>query len=307
MKKMLLILNPNAGLRQARRLLPEMIARFTDAGYLCTVMITEKRGDAVGFAADLAGDFDTVVTCGGDGTLNETITGLMRGGHTTLLGYIPCGSTNDFAASLGYGKDLMQNCDVIAEGTARTLDIGCYNGERYFSYTASFGAFTSASYTTPQDVKNVLGHAAYILEGIRSLPEIRPVHMRFTVDGEEHEDDWLFGAVCNSTSLGGVLKLDAADVDMNDGMFEMLMVRNPKDILELNRILSSLAAKKHDDPLLCFYRGKEFRFMGDPEMKWTLDGEAADGGEEITVRNIPGAIRLICPAGSAGGGAAHEP
>lgn len=295
MKRLLLILNPNAGTKQARRMLPEMIACFQNAGYLPTVCVTEKRGDATDFAERFAGEADRVVTCGGDGTLNETVTGLIRGGCRTPLGYIPCGTTNDFAAGLGLRHDLMTCCAIAAEGRTQPIDAGLFCGTRYFTYTASFGAFTSASYTAPQNMKNVLGHAAYILEGIRSLSEIRPIHMKIEAGGECFEDDFLFGAVCNSTSLGGILKLDSEEVDMNDGLFEALLIRMPKDLAELNRILASLAAKKHDDPMMTFVRTGAFAFSGEPEMKWTLDGEEADGCECVTVENVRNAFSLIVP------------
>lgn len=295
MNKLLLILNPNAGMKQARKMLPEMLAHFQEAGYLPTVCVTERRGDATDFAERFSGEFDRVVTCGGDGTLNETVTGLIRGRHQTPLGYIPCGTTNDFAAGLGLSHDLMRCCAVAAKGRTQTIDAGLFSGMRYFTYTASFGAFTSASYTAPQNVKNVLGHAAYILEGIRSLSEIRPIHLKIEAGEELFEDDYLFGAVCNSTSLGGILKLDSDEVDMNDGLFETLLIRMPKDILELNRILTSIASKKHDDPMLTFIRAKSFAFSGAPELKWTLDGEEAEGQERVTVENVKDALTLIVP------------
>ena len=168
LKSLHLIINPNAGTRQGRRFLPEMISVFNKAGYLCSVYVTEKRGDAVDFARAHAGEADLVVACGGDGTLNEVITGLQQGGHRTPLGYIPCGSTNDFASGLELPLAPLLACDSIVFGNPRSLDVGLFGSDRYFSYTASFGAFTSVSWSTPQNVKNVLGHVAYILEGIRS-------------------------------------------------------------------------------------------------------------------------------------------
>ena len=292
-KKLFLVINPNAGTRQGRRFLPEIISVFSRAGYLCSVFVTEKRGDAVDFARDHAGEADLIVACGGDGTLNEVITGLLLGSHQTLLGYIPCGSTNDFASGLGIPTAPLLACDVIVSGKPRTLDVGLFAPDRYFSYTASFGAFTSVSWSTPQNVKNVLGHAAYILEGIRSLADIRPIHMRITADGQIYENDFIFGAVCNSTSLGGVLKLEDSQVDMNDGRFEALMIPFPEDLLALNRILSVLYAHHYEDESLHFLRASSFLFEGDSGT-WTLDGEAAGSSTKVEITNIPNAIRLIC-------------
>lgn len=294
MKKLLLILNPNAGTQKARRVLANIVSLFGEYGYLSTVCVTAKRGDAVDFARDYGGEHDLVVTSGGDGTLNETITGLMRGGHATPIGYIPAGSTNDFAASLGLSSDILRAARDIMEGRLQELDVGRFQ-DRYFSYTASFGAFTSTSYSTPQNVKNVLGHAAYVLEGIKDLPNIRPQNVCLEADGQIYDGDFLFGAVCNSTSLGGVLKLAPGMVDMNDGLFEALLIRNPGNAIELQSIISALTSHKYDNPMLTFVRASKLVFQTDPDMPWTLDGEYAEGAESITVENMHGAIRLMIP------------
>ncbi|SMC82933.1 lipid kinase, YegS/Rv2252/BmrU family [Aristaeella lactis] len=293
LKSLHLIINPNAGTRQGRRFLPEMISIFNRAGYLCSVYVTEKRGDAVDFARAHAGEADLVVACGGDGTLNEVITGLQLGRHKPSLGYIPCGSTNDFASGLELPLAPLLACDSIVLGNPRPLDVGLFGSDRYFSYTASFGAFTSVSWSTSQNVKNVLGHAAYILEGIRSLADIHPIHMKVTADGHEYEDDYIFGAVCNSTSLGGVLKLDDSEVHMSDGLFEALLIPFPPDLLVLNRILTALRTHCYDDPSLYFLRASSFVFEGAPEITWTLDGEAAEGTSRVEIKNIHNAISLI--------------
>ena len=293
MKTVHLIVNPNAGIKRARRFLPEMISAFNRAGYLCAVWITEKRGDAVTFAREHAGGADLVVACGGDGTLNEVITGLQLGRHVTPLGYIPCGSTNDFASGLGLPADPLEACDSILSGSSQMLDVGQFAPARYFSYTASFGAFTGVAWSTPQNVKNVLGHAAYILEGIRSLSDIRPIRMKITADSTVYEDEFIFGAVCNSTSLGGVLKLENSEVHMNDGLFEALFIPFPPNLIVLNRILTALRTHCYDDPSLYFLRASSFVFEGAPEITWTLDGEAAEGTSRVEIKNIHNAISLI--------------
>ena len=293
MKKLHLIINPNAGTRQGRRFLPDMISVFNRAGYLCTVYVTEKRGDAVNFTRGQAGDADLVVACGGDGTLNEVISGLQLGGHATPVGYIPCGSTNDFASGLGLPMQPLRAAQAIASGSPHTLDVGLFGDDRYFSYTASFGAFTSVAWSTPQNVKNVLGHAAYILEGIRSLADIRPIHMKITADDQRFENDYIFAAICNSTSLGGVLKLEDREVHMNDGLFEALFIPFPPDLIVLNQILTALRTHHYDDPSLHFLRASRFTFDGSPEIKWTLDGEEAAGAPVVEIRNIRDAITII--------------
>ena len=293
MKSLHLVINPNAGTRLGRRFLPEMVSVFNRAGYLCSVYVTEKRGDAAEFVRDRGGEADLVVACGGDGTLNEVITGLQLGGHQTPLGYVPCGSTNDFASGLGLPAAPVAACEGIVSGKLRMLDAGLFAPDRYFSYTASFGAFTSVSWSTSQNAKNLLGRVAYILEGIRSLADIRPIHMAVSAGGKRYEDDFIFGAVCNSTSLGGVLKLEDSEVHMNDGMFEALLVPFPQDLLGLKRILTALHLRRHDDPTLRFLRAAAFVFEGAPDLTWTLDGEAAPGSARVEIRNVRDAIRLM--------------
>lgn len=292
MKTLHLIINPNAGTRQGRRFLPEMISAFNRADYLCSVYITEKRGDAADFARAHAGEADLVVACGGDGTLNEVISGLLTGGHQTPLGYVPCGSTNDFANGIGIPADPLTACEAVISGREQSLDVGRFGDDRYFSYTASFGAFTSVSWSTSQNVKNVLGHAAYILEGIRSLADIRPIHMKVTADGREEEQDYLFGAVCNSTSLGGVLKLEDSEVHMSDGLFEALLIPFPPDLIVLNRVLTALRTRHYEDPSLLFLRASSFDFESEGEIKWTLDGEEANGPALTRIRNLHNAVWL---------------
>ena len=293
MKTVHLIVNPNAGTRQGRRFLPDIIAAFNREGWICSVYLTEKRGDAAVYAREHTGGADLVAACGGDGTFNEVITGLLQGGLSVPVGYLPCGSTNDFAAGLGIPASPMKACAAILGGSPRRLDAGLFGDSRYFCYTASFGLFTQVSWSTPQNVKNVLGHAAYILEGIRSLADVRPVHMKITADGQEYENDYLFGAVCNSTSLGGVLKLENSAVHMNDGLFEALFIPFPPDLLVLNRVLTALRTHHYDDPSLRFLRASSFTFEGSPDVKWTLDGEEAGGAEIIRVENIHDAITII--------------
>ena len=265
-----------------------------DGRYLVTTAVTSRRGEAEELAAGLGREYDLVCCTGGDGTLNETLSGLASEGIDVPIGYIPCGSTNDFASGLELPLAPLLACDSIVFGNPRSLDVGLFGSDRYFSYTASFGAFTSVSWSTPQNVKNVIGHAAYILEGIRSLADIHPIHMKVTADGQEYEDDYIFGAVCNSTSLGGVLKLDDNEVHMSDGLFEALLIPFPPDLLVLNRILSALRTRHYDDPSLLFLRASKFSFTGASDIKWTLDGEEAEGAPVIEIRNIHNAVSLIC-------------
>ncbi len=295
MKRLYLIMNPNSGTRFARRVLPEMISVLTGGGYLCSVYITEKRGDAEAFASEHGAEAVLVIACGGDGTLNEVVSGLLSGAAETPLGYIPAGTTNDFASSLGIPGDPLKACETILSGQLRSIDVGVFGSERYFSYTASFGAFTSVSYSTPQSTKNILGHAAYILQGIRSLADIRPIHLKITSGGALFENDYIFGGVCNSTSLGGILKMENAGVHMNDGLFEALLIPFPQDLMVLNRILTALSTGRYEDPSLMFLRSPAFRVESETPINWSLDGEAAEGITDVEIRNRHNALTLICP------------
>ncbi len=191
---------------------------------------------------------------------------------------------------------MVKAAEDILTGTPHTYDVGQF-GDRYFTYVASFGAFTRVSYSTPQNVKNALGHLAYILEGIKDLPSIRPRHVRFDCDNETFEGDYIFGAISNSTSVGGILTLDPDAVDMNDGLFELLLIRNPKNAIELSDCIRALGDQTYDSPLLTFHSTAHLTVIADPDMDWTLDGEKEEGHARVEVQNLHNAIRLIAKLG----------
>lgn len=292
MKKMLFIMNPCAGLKRANRHLAEILTTFNQADYEVITHMTLGQGDATRIAQSLGGSVDVVVCCGGDGTLNETITGLLRSGFHTPIGYIPAGSTNDFASSLRLSTHIPQAARDIVEGVPVSYDVGRFD-QRYFSYVASFGAFTKSSYTTPQSIKNALGHTAYVLSGITELSQIRNEHIRMEIDDQVVEDDFLFGAICNSTSVGGILTLDPRQVDMGDGLFEILLIRAPRSLAEISECIQALQSQKYNCAMITFRSAQKVRIFADPEMPWTLDGEKEDGHEMVDVENLHHAIRLI--------------
>lgn len=291
-KRLLLILNPISGKKAGKRYLADVLEQFCRAEYTPTVYVTTARGNGRDIAYTHGGEADLVVCLGGDGTFNEVVTGLLEAGHKTPVGYIPCGSTNDFAAGIGLKKTIPAATAAILNGTPHTYDVGVF-GDTYFSYVASFGIFTRASYATPQNVKNALGHLAYILEGMKELSNIRPWHARITVDGQTVEGDYLFGAVSNATSVGGVLNLDPKTVDMNDGRLELLLVKMPRNAVELSECIVALAEQRYDTPAILFMSGSDFTVEADPAMEWTLDGEKASGAATIHIHNRHNAITLI--------------
>ena len=285
-------MNPYAGTRHAVRNVVDIISIFNRADYDVLVYMTAGQGDAIRITREKAKDLDLVVCAGGDGTFNETISGILQSGADVPVGYIPCGSTNDFASSLKLPGNVLQAAKAIVEGQPVTYDVGLF-GDRYFSYVASFGAFTKASYATPQNVKNALGHMAYILGGISELSQIRKEHVRIELDDHTIEDDFIFGAVSNSTSMGGILTLDPKQVDMRDGKFELLLVRAPKNLAEIGECIQALQTQKYNCAMMTFLSTQNLTVYTKPEMPWTLDGERADGQEQIQIRNLHHAIRLM--------------
>ena len=292
MKKLFFVMNPMAGQRRANRFLVDIVAIFNRAGYDVSMYMTAGSGDAARIVAEKAPEMDLVVCAGGDGTFNETVTGGLQSGADTPIGYIPCGSTNDFATSLRLSLNVLQAARDIAEGTPMRYDVGQF-GDRYFSYVASFGAFTRASYATPQNVKNALGHVAYLLNGAQELSQIRKEHVRIELEDRIIEDDFIFGAVSNSTSMGGVLTLDPRQVDMQDGKLELILVRAPKDLIELHEFVMALQNQTYNCTAMTFVSTANMKISADPQMPWTLDGEKADGSEQIEIRNLHHAIRLV--------------
>lgn len=292
MKKLLLVMNPYAGMRRANRFLADIVALFNGRGFEVSIHMTAGRGDAARVVEERAAQMDLVVCAGGDGTFNETVTGLLSGGAKRPVGYIPCGSTNDFANSLKLPTAPLRAAEAIMNGAPIPYDIGRF-GNRYFSYVASFGAFTKASYSTPQNVKNALGHLAYLLEGAKELFQIPKEHVRFEIDGGILEGDYIFGAISNSTSVGGILTLDPSVVDMGDGKFELLLIRAPRDAGELMSCIQALTTQRYDSPMLTFRSASHIHITANPSMPWTLDGEKEEGHHVVDVENLHHAICLL--------------
>lgn len=294
-KKLLLIVNPKAGKAKMKTELLKVVEILSTADYAVTVYPTKARGDATLKVAALEeGEFDRIVVCGGDGTLNEVITGLMQSGLDIQLGYVPSGTLNEWSSGLGISRNIAAAAKDAVFGRTTRLDVGRFN-DKYFSYTASFGAFTSASYSAPQDVKNVLGQAAYLFEGIKSLSSIKPIHLKFVADDREIEGDFLFGAVSNSMSVGGIVKFDNSAVELNDGYFEVLLIRNPENLLVLQSMVDGIIKKELNREGMEFFRTKEITVLGGEGVSWTLDGEFAEGKDEVKISNIYKAINLMVP------------
>lgn len=295
-KRLLFIINPNAGMRRKESPLSELIMTFSDYDYETIVCFTKKQGDATLIVEEHANhEIDLIICMGGDGTLNETFAGANNINWNRPIGYIPAGSTNDFASSLGLPSDPIEVAKLIMEGKPRLMDIGEFNG-RKFVYTAACGIFTKISYETPQKVKNRLGHFAYLLEGVKDFTQLHSIHMKISTDsGELYEDDYLMVALCNTFSLGGVMSLDEGNVEFDDGLFELLMISMPRDIMQLNSIVMALYEQSYTENsgLVRIVKVKSAEIDFPASEDWSLDGERGEGQIHNTFKVIPSAINLI--------------
>ncbi|MCI6567459.1 MAG: YegS/Rv2252/BmrU family lipid kinase [Dysosmobacter sp.] len=291
-KKLLFIVNPTSGKKQSRSPLFDAVSIFSDAGYLVKVHLTTAPGDATRTVLNEGKRYDIIVSSGGDGTLNETIAGLMQLDKRPLLGYLPRGSTNDFAASLHLSSNPVKAAQAVMEQRLQMLDIGHWN-ERYFVYVASFGAFTRSSYAAPQAAKNALGHFAYILEGMKDLNTLRPYKVRLTADGEVLDGEYLFGAVCNSTSIGGLMKLNPERVVLDDGKFEMLLIPSPKTAMDLQNLILALLNQQYDSEGLIFRHVSSVTVEPGEDLPWSLDGEYAPSAQRVEITNQQAALKFL--------------
>lgn len=292
MLKMMLILNPNSGNMKAKEKLFDIVNAFANCGYEVTVFPTRKRLDATEMVKTKSHEYDLVVCCGGDGTLNEVVTGLMETGARKPLGYLPAGTTNDFAASLHIPKDITGAIMNIVEGKPSEIDVGTFN-KSHFIYSASFGMFTDVSYKTSQGFKSVFGHFAYVLNGVKSITEIANFRLKIECGGQILEGDFIFGAVLNSISMGGMIKVDAEKVDLSDGLFEVLLVRNPHNHMKLRNILIGLARQRYDEQFVEFFSTEKIKILSESDIPWCLDGEFGGLMKEAQITNQQKSISIV--------------
>ena len=294
MGNMLFIVNPRSGREKMRRHLMDVLDLFSACGWEVQVHVTQAPLDAMETAARLGSQADLVVCSGGDGTLSETISGMMRLKRAPMLGYIPAGSTNDFASSLAIPSGIMKAAENVVQGTPYAIDVGHFCQERNFVYVAGFGAFTEVSYMTPQERKNLLGHQAYMLEGVKSLANIKSYRMRAEADDFCLEGDFIFGMVTNTTSVGGFRGLVNQDVSLNDGLFEVLLIRTPRTPLELTNILSYMILKEERSEYVYRFRKSRLRIRSEEPVDWVLDGEFGGSRTEVEIENLSKRIEILC-------------
>ncbi len=289
---MLFLFNPHAGKSRIRTKLSEILDLFVRSGFVVQVYATQGPGDAAGAVARYGAQADYLVVSGGDGTLNEAVNGLMQLEKRPLLGYMPTGTTNDFAYTHKLSKNMQTAAETIVTGAPEAVDLGWFNG-RFFTYVAGFGAFTDVSYKTPQEMKAVLGHPAYIIEGVMRLAELTPHRMQVETEKGTLEDEFLVGLVSNSVRIAGMKGLQGRHVKTDDGLFEVLLVRNPKNPLDLQQTLIGLLQPAIPSPHLYRARVKWICFRSETEVDWVLDGEYGGANKEVRIENVPKAVEIL--------------
>ncbi len=298
MKNVLFIVNPVSGKLRGRTALFDVLNVFCKEGWSVRTALTQHRGHCRQLTEEAvkSGSYDLIVCCGGDGTLNEAISGLIQsssdGKAQIPLGYIPTGSTNDFATTLGISSEPEEAAEAIVRGRLRSLDIGQFGDDKYFSYIASFGAFTAASYNANQDLKNIFGHFAYIIEGVRSVYDIEPERAVIYADGIRYKSSYIFCSVSNTTSAGGIVKLSEDEIDLNDGLFELMLIRYPESTGDMSEIIAGITTNDFSSGMFEFIKAKELQFVYEGSKAWTLDGEKAVANDGVYIKNLHSAIKM---------------
>lgn len=290
-RKLLFVYNPKSGRALIKNKLADILDIFAAAEYEITVVPTRAHDDARAVVAERAEGYDLVVCSGGDGTLDEIVTGMIQSGFCTPIGYIPAGSTNDFGKSLSIPKNMLEAAKTAVRGANFPCDFGRFN-EDVFVYIAAFGLFTDVSYETGQEIKNVLGHMAYLLEGMKRLSSIRSFHMKVCWDGNQVEEDFIFGMITNSISVGGFKNITGKNVKLDDGVFEVTLIKHPKNPVELSNIMLSLLNRDIDTDTMYCFRTAQLELESEEPVAWTLDGENGGKHSKVVIQNVCRGIEI---------------
>ena len=294
-KKLLFVYNPRSGKAKIRNKLSDIVDVFVREGYEVTIHSTQGQGDAARVVKNRQkGTYDLIVCSGGDGTLDEAVSGMRESGESLPIGYIPSGSTNDFARSLGLSSHMVKAAEDIVRGQLFNCDMGKFN-EKVFVYVAAFGMFTEVSYATDQQMKNMLGHMAYLLEGVKSLSSIQSYVMCIESEEETMEGDFILGMVTNSTSVGGFKNIIGKDIELDDGKFEVILVKRPVTYVELDSTISSLVVPKFDSQCIRYFKTSRLTIHCEKQVSWTLDGEYGGEHREVVIENLHKQLPILVP------------
>lgn len=296
-RKLLFLVNPQAGKAAIRGQLLRIVDTFVRAGWMPTIYTSQRAGELPALVAREAPNYDLVVCSGGDGTLNETLNGLMHLERRPPLGYIPAGTTNDYASSLGIPKIMLKAAQAAVDGVPVSVDVGKF-GERFFAYVAAFGAFTDVTYVTPQHIKNSLGRLAYLVEGAQRLSSLKTYPLHLEYDGGETDGEFLVGLISNSSYVAGLPVGRWIDASMSDGLLEVTLVRKPNLMIELTRVASNLLLGELDPELIFSVKTKRLRITSPEPIPWTLDGEYGGSPSEVTIENLYRALTIHLPVES---------
>lgn len=291
-KRLLFLFNPFSGKGLIKNKLLEIVDSFVKNGYEVNIHPTQRPQDALEQVKEHAGEYHLVVCSGGDGTLDEVVSGMMRREEKVPIGYIPSGSTNDFACSLKIPKSMGKAAQLAVSGVPFACDIGNFNGE-YFVYIAAFGLFTDVSYATSQEQKNRIGHFAYVIEGIKRIPAVQSYHLRISYGDKEIEGDFVYGMVTNSVSAGGFRNITGKNVRLDDGFFEVTLIQMPKNPLELNEIIASLTNLIDNTDLIYTFKTDSLKVEAEEEIAWTLDGEYGGKHKDAAIFAEKQAVEII--------------
>lgn len=292
MKKILFVYNPQSGKGMIKENLSDIIDKFVKAGYVVETYPTQNKFDAKEKVDMWAKRFDMVVCSGGDGTLNEVVSGMMELDEKVRIGYIPSGSTNDFATSIQLPKNMSESADIVLNGTPLKVDIGGFNKKK-FVYIAAFGAFTDVSYMTPQEMKNTLGHPAYIIEAVKKLTSLRKYRIKVEIEDRVIEGDYMYGMITNSVSVGGFKGMTGKDIILDDGLFEMTLIKPPKNPIELQLILTSLIGMDVKCDNIETYKISKAVIETEEKIPWVLDGEYGGEPKKVVIRNYHRALEIM--------------
>lgn len=295
MSKILFVVNPVAGKMMSAKYMLDILRIFNDNDALPTVYTTKSSGDAKEYVKLNADRYDRVICCGGDGTFSEVVSGIVKANVKTPIGYIAAGSTNDLARTLGIPADIKKAAKNAVCGEPFGIDIGLVNDDKTFTYVASFGLFTKTSYATPQELKNILGHMAYVLEGVKELSNIKGYNMTIKTEEETVKGEFIFGAITNSLSIGGVFKYPRSRVSLNDGNFEVMMIKRPKDLIELGNIVNAMNTGSFNDKNILFIQAAKLNVQIDSPCPFTLDGEYGGDYTEMQVENLKERVAIYLP------------